>query len=77
MHDFLVFLVKGSYDAGGIMTGELTTGVAVESLGIGIIYAGFGLWLLRRSARGDVADIWRERWKMDETAVSEAETVTE
>lgn len=73
-HDFLALLVKGSYNMGVIT--KLSAGDIIISLGVGVLCTAIGLFMLRKSVRQDIVNVWREQWSVtDEIPAADAEPV--
>ena len=64
VHDMLGFMVVGSTDINGVLQG-LSSFDVIASFIIGI--AGFivGTYLIRKSVRADIVNVWKERWSQE------------
>lgn len=66
IHDMLCFMIVGGTENGVMQT--ITTFDAVTSIIIGIIGAVAGTYLIRKSVRADIVNVWKERWSVDTEA---------
>lgn len=60
-HDLLVFMIVGVTSSSGVIQG--TSGFdMVTDLVIGVLGVVVGTYLIRKSVRADIVEVWKERW---------------
>lgn len=69
--DFLEFIRADIASAGGLMMG-MTTGDWI-TIAAGAFAAGWGLYLIRRSKRQEIIDLWNDKWNKEEVAAQPEE----
>lgn len=62
LHDFMEFIIADATNANGIITIELTTPVVVKEVIIDVVALAAGIFLIRKSVRPKIMEIWKDRW---------------
>lgn len=61
VHDMLALMLVGTTDNMGIVK-NLSTFDAITSIIIGVVGLILGTFLIRKSVRSDIVEVWKERW---------------
>lgn len=64
VHDMLGFMVVGATDSKGVIQ-ELSMFDTISSFVIGIAGFAIGTYLIRKSVRTDIVEVWKERWSRE------------
>lgn len=70
VHDFLGFIIVGATSESGVIL-EISTFDAVASIILGVVATVLGLYLVRKSVRGQIVEIWKERWSVEDVETAE------
>lgn len=61
IHDMLAFMVVGATDASGVIL-KMSTYDAATAVIVGVVGFVIGTYLIRKSVRSDIVEVWKERW---------------
>lgn len=64
LHDLLAFMVVGATDINGIIQGMSKFDMAT-SVVVGVVGLAIGTFLVRKSVRADIVEVWKERWSQN------------
>lgn len=61
IHDMLAFMVVGATDSNGVIL-QMSAYDAATSIIVGVVGIALGTYLIRKSVRADIIEVWKERW---------------
>ena len=74
LYDVTVLMNADNVKQNGIMAKDLSTRDIILNIAFFVLEMGIALFLLRKSVRGDILEVWKEKWNRNEqTAAPEVE----